>query len=523
MARIRTIKPEFWTSEQVMECSPLARLLFIGVWNFCDDAGNHPVSAKTLKALVFPGDDITSAKVAELLAELSMNGLIDLYEVSGKEYLHVNGWKHQKIDRPTIKHPAYRLTIDADSENARRALAEEPPEPRRALTPGREGECKGVNPPNAHEPFDPREMVAMTLDWLPDPETLKTYAVHVGLSGALFTPAVIALRSGGAWAVETPTRDIVPWFLYIAKSAGYTDADLDLPELDRLHEVYRARGDTFDMTIDDASTVKDAMNDALAAGFSELTINRGLLLPVRDELRTQFEHMYTPQNMTKGLKRQLVFPSSDDFDGVDVEYFSSITWAWETVECRWPGDLGNKVEKVKVPGISDRTRAWRIGMRRRGHQKFRNDTYRWETELDALNSGYMSYAAVADDVPGYGQSSILLSVEAVPGGIALESTEPFDWSAGGPHVIALRRQDGTLSGPWPAAQIDDYRVSVNSLDFDPDTSWDPEPPHLLFGPVNRWSYPTLVTVVNPSSGGNVTVEGMPYDVRVYQYDNSAPT
>lgn len=334
---------------------------------------------------------------------------------------------------------------------------------------------------------------------------------------------VLPVRSGGAWAVETPTRDIVPWFLYIAKSAGYTDADLDLPELDRLHEVYRARSDTFDMTIDDASTVKDAMNDALAAGFSELTINRGLLLPVRDEPRTQFEHMYTPQNMTKGLKRQLVFPSSDDFDGVDVEYFSSITWAWETVECRWPGDLGNKVEKVKVPGIADRTRAWRIGMRRRGHQKFRNDTYRWETELDALNSGYMSYAAVADDVPGYGQSSILLSVEAVPGGIALESTEPFDWSAGGPHVIALRRQDGTLSGPWPAAQIDDYRVSVNSLDFDPDTSCDPEPPHLLFGPVNRWSYPTLVTVVNPSSGGNVTVEGMPYDARVYQYDNSAPT
>lgn len=34
MARIRTIKPEFWTSEQVMGCAPLARLLFIGLWNF---------------------------------------------------------------------------------------------------------------------------------------------------------------------------------------------------------------------------------------------------------------------------------------------------------------------------------------------------------------------------------------------------------------------------------------------------------------------------------------------------------
>ena len=256
---------------------------------------------------------------------------------------------------------------------------------------------------------------------------------------------------------------------------------------------------------------------------AELTINRGLLLPVRDEPRTQFEHMYTPQNMTKGLKRQLVFPSSDDFDGVDVEYFSSITWAWETVECRWPGDLGNKVEKVKVPGIADRTRAWRIGMRRRGHQKYRNDTYRWETEYDALNSSYLSYAAVADDVPGYGQSSLLESATGIPGGIVLESSEPFDWSAGGAHVIALRRLDGSLSGPWPATFMDEYRVSVQSLDFDPEIIWGIEPPHLLFGPLNRWSYPTLVTVVNPSSGGNVTVEGMPYDARVYQYDNSAPT
>ena len=90
-------------------------------------------------------------------------------------------------------------------------------------------------------------------------------------------------------------------------------------------------------------------------------------------------------------------------------------------------------------------------------------------------------------------------------------------------MIALRRLDGSLSGPWPATFMDEYRVSVQSLDFDPEIIWGIEPPHLLFGPLNRWSYPTLVTVVNPSNSGNVTVEGMPYDARVYQYDNSAPT
>jgi hypothetical protein len=46
MARIRTIRPEFWTSEQVTECSMPARLLFIGLWNFCDDGGRMPYSPK---------------------------------------------------------------------------------------------------------------------------------------------------------------------------------------------------------------------------------------------------------------------------------------------------------------------------------------------------------------------------------------------------------------------------------------------------------------------------------------------
>lgn len=107
MARIRTIKPEFWTSEQVMECEPVTRLLFIGLWNFCDDYGNHPASPKTIKALVFPGDDIAPTTIERMLDELSRNRLIAYYEHSGKRYLHVRGWKHQKIEKPSRKYPAF--------------------------------------------------------------------------------------------------------------------------------------------------------------------------------------------------------------------------------------------------------------------------------------------------------------------------------------------------------------------------------------------------------------------------------
>lgn len=100
MARIRSIKPEFWTSEQVVECSPIARLLFIGIWNFADDAGRIPASPRSLKLQIFPGDDITSESIRGMADELSANGLLVRYEVDGKEFLQVTGWHHQKIDRP---------------------------------------------------------------------------------------------------------------------------------------------------------------------------------------------------------------------------------------------------------------------------------------------------------------------------------------------------------------------------------------------------------------------------------------
>ncbi len=124
MARIRTIKPEFWSNEQVMDCSPMARLLFIGIWNFCDDGGNHPASSKTLKAEIFPGDDITSTSIQELLDELESNGLIALYAALDKSFWHVTGWIHQKIDKPTIKYPAFPT---GKSETPRLPIVESSP------------------------------------------------------------------------------------------------------------------------------------------------------------------------------------------------------------------------------------------------------------------------------------------------------------------------------------------------------------------------------------------------------------
>ena len=123
VARIRTIKPEFWCSRQVAECSTNARLLFVGLWNFCDDHGIHPADAKQLKMEVYPADNFTDCDIVNMVTELRNVGLVAQYQCSQSRYWwHVTGWSHQKIDRPRYIYPAAK--IDDGSPTVRRPFVE---------------------------------------------------------------------------------------------------------------------------------------------------------------------------------------------------------------------------------------------------------------------------------------------------------------------------------------------------------------------------------------------------------------
>ena len=131
----------------------------------------------------------------------------------------------------------------------------------------------------------------------------------------------------------------------------------------------------------------------------------------------------------------------------------------------------------------------------------------------------MGLAGVSDDTPGRGQSALLLGISLGAGNYILESSEAFIWEAGVEHTVGIRRQDGTLSGPWKATKVGEYHLCIPTLDFTPDTSWDREPPHLLFGPVTRECHRLLISKVTPKDE-SVSVQGFNYDDRVYLYDNA---
>lgn len=166
MARIRTIKPEFWTSEQVVECSTSARLLFIGMWNFVDDAGRMPASVMRLKMQVFPGDGFTKSDMDALMGELIDAGLVEQYETEGVAYWQVTGWHHQKIDRASIRYPGKPEDTSSSSRgyvepssNARRGVVEDTSNDRRALDEGHPPEWNGMEG-NGIRVSDPTDLIS---------------------------------------------------------------------------------------------------------------------------------------------------------------------------------------------------------------------------------------------------------------------------------------------------------------------------------------------------------------------------
>lgn len=104
MSRIRSIHPGIWTDVEFVGLSPLARLLFIGIWNECDDKGIFLWSPLHLKMRILPADNVDASA---LLEEIEAAGNIRRYDVDGKSYGVVKNFaKFQRPKKPNDIHPA---------------------------------------------------------------------------------------------------------------------------------------------------------------------------------------------------------------------------------------------------------------------------------------------------------------------------------------------------------------------------------------------------------------------------------
>lgn len=115
MARMRSVKPEFWHDQEITRLPRDARLAYIGMWNLADEHARLQGDPRFIKGQLFPyDDDMTPAAIDRLIDELATAGKAVRYMVRGAVYLYLPKLsKHQRLEPDKV---ASRLPSPEESE-----------------------------------------------------------------------------------------------------------------------------------------------------------------------------------------------------------------------------------------------------------------------------------------------------------------------------------------------------------------------------------------------------------------------
>ena len=99
MARIRTIKPEFWTDSFMVQLPAIARLIYIALWTAADDHGMIPDEPERLAMEVMPRED--GLLFDDWFQFFEASGRIERLYAAGGTYYRIAKWAdHQRVDKP---------------------------------------------------------------------------------------------------------------------------------------------------------------------------------------------------------------------------------------------------------------------------------------------------------------------------------------------------------------------------------------------------------------------------------------
>lgn len=322
---------------------------------------------------------------------------------------------------------------------------------------------------------------------------------------------------------NAPARSIKGAALHVCQGLGIDESLIDMDALNAVDQDYwTPRSELYDMSHEKAAAVRDVLQGIFTAGMSHLSSGNGLLSVKREGLQPP-RGVITPHEMTSELTASFTAPSPDDFDGVDVEYIDQYTNRKETVRCRLEGSLGLKVDKIQLDGVSDRTRAWRIGMRQLRKYQFSRWGYSVDTEMDALVFDDIDHITLADDIPHTTSSALITAVESISGQYLLTLSEEMDWSMVQPRAV-IRRHDGTVTSLFTPTEAGFHQVLVpaSAVDFEIVTDLSIEPARFLFGPSEQVGYPAMITEISPNQDGSCAVTATEYSTVFYEDDDHYP-
>ena len=207
MARIRTVKPEFFEDEKLASLPAHDRLLFIGMWLLADKNGILEDRPTWIKAKVFPYENGAAVDVAQMLTRLVSGRYLIRYTVDGRNLIAVRNFtKHQRITgKEGLSDGVYPLPPSDLEIETQRGHNGDTPVTHLDAQEGKGKERKGREQGNenvADAPRPPKKKIMTVLDNPPTVEQVQAF-------------------------MDQPTNDGQDWNDGILTASKYIDANLE--------------------------------------------------------------------------------------------------------------------------------------------------------------------------------------------------------------------------------------------------------------------------------------------------------
>ena len=250
MARIRSIRPEFWEDPTIGRLSRDARLLYIGLWNMADDEGRFRWNLRRIVGELFSFD--ADADVEAWMRELTAARRVVRYSIDGEDLAFIPTFKeYQKPNRPTgskLPEPTEESLVTTEDSGLQGSLMEDSLSPQEVLPPvvGEgvvEGEVEGGDHDLVLRAEVEAEVVTMpgTSDYFAALEEAWKQPTPKGPELGKWTAAVKAMREAEVYPDEVGA--LYDAFVQTFPTAAVTPTAI-VNHVGRLREVIRGGGIT---------------------------------------------------------------------------------------------------------------------------------------------------------------------------------------------------------------------------------------------------------------------------------------
>lgn len=324
----------------------------------------------------------------------------------------------------------------------------------------------------------------------------------------------LPIWNGTVWSAPTSTRSISWAFANVIKAqygGQLGDIFIDLVKLLALDSVFTTKQLSFDFVFEQRLTVWEALRTVANTGRAIPIPEGSQITMIRDDPQTVVKAAFNPWNIVKDSFEYDILPAAEDeYDGLEVTYMDGETWTEETILCLVDDDVGDRPERVRLYGITNRTNAKRQGLYMRACRRRLRENVSFTTGMEGHIPSYNDLILVNHDAPKWGKGGLVVAI--ADDNVTLTLNEPVTFGVG-THVISFSKKDGTLTdnivvtaGAAPNEVV--LADAVNPGDFYFDRVH--ERPRFYFGLENFNGVKCKVVSMTPAENDQVAIKAVVY-------------